>query len=165
MTCGILCCYYSPPFFGGRKLLNLVFLRGAMKKLHPGRFTWNLQITHLERKMIWTKPPGNYVQMFNLQGCKSLGFEIFTPKPTNLLHRRSHPSSPRLRCMSARWVWNSFGVKSKSSTGPLGFDVWKTPGEVFRGVRNTVVDGMAWFHARKKDPCYFGNRLLFFRWS
>ena len=28
--------------------------------VHPGRLTWNLQITHLERKMIWTKPPGNY---------------------------------------------------------------------------------------------------------
>ena len=25
--------------------------------VHPGRLTWNLQITHLERKMIWTKPP------------------------------------------------------------------------------------------------------------
>ena len=30
-------------------------------KLHPGRLTWNLLINHLERKMIWTKPPGNYV--------------------------------------------------------------------------------------------------------
>ena len=25
--------------------------------IHPGRLTWNLQITHLERKIIWTKPP------------------------------------------------------------------------------------------------------------
>ena len=25
------------------------------KVIHPGRLTWNLQITHLERKMIWTK--------------------------------------------------------------------------------------------------------------
>ena len=25
--------------------------------VHPGRLTWNLQITHWERKMIWTKPP------------------------------------------------------------------------------------------------------------
>ena len=24
--------------------------------LHPGRLTWNLQITNLERKTIWTKP-------------------------------------------------------------------------------------------------------------
>ena len=26
-------------------------------QIHPGRLTWNLQITHLERKIIWTKPP------------------------------------------------------------------------------------------------------------
>ena len=41
--------------------------------VHPGRLTWNLQITHLDRKMIWTKPPGNYVPAVNLPGCK--GFE------------------------------------------------------------------------------------------
>ena len=34
--------------------------------------TWNLHITHLERKMIGTKPPGNYVPAVHLQGywCK-----------------------------------------------------------------------------------------------
>ena len=31
---------------------------------------WKLQITHLERKMIWTKPPGNYVPAVNLPGCR-----------------------------------------------------------------------------------------------
>ena len=30
-------------------------------RVHLGRLTWNLLINHLERKMIWTKPPGNYV--------------------------------------------------------------------------------------------------------
>ncbi len=37
-------------------------------KLHPGRLTWNLQITHLERKMIFQTS----MLMFhvNLQGCK-----------------------------------------------------------------------------------------------
>ena len=25
--------------------------------IHSGRLIWNLEITHLERKMIWTKPP------------------------------------------------------------------------------------------------------------
>ena len=35
--------------------------------LHPGRLTWNLQITHLERKMIFQ----TFMIMFhvNLQGC------------------------------------------------------------------------------------------------
>ena len=39
--------------------------------LHPGRLTAGspTAITHLERKMIWTKPPGNDVQNVNLQGC------------------------------------------------------------------------------------------------
>ena len=34
-----------------------------VKRLEP------TAITHLERKMIWTKPPGNYVPAVNLQGC------------------------------------------------------------------------------------------------
>ena len=33
---------------------------------------WNLQITNLERKMIWTKPPWNYVAAVHLQGCSFL---------------------------------------------------------------------------------------------
>ena len=28
----------------------------TLKTLHPGRITWNLQITHLERKMIFQTP-------------------------------------------------------------------------------------------------------------
>ena len=42
--------------------------------VHPGRSTWNIQITHLERKMIFQTP----MIMFhvNLQGCRDgvLGF-------------------------------------------------------------------------------------------
>ena len=40
------------------------------KKIHPGRLTWNLQITHLERKMIFQTS----MIMFhvNLQGCKNM---------------------------------------------------------------------------------------------
>ena len=40
----------------------------SQKCLHPGRLTWNIQITHLERKMIFQTP----MIMFhvNLQGCK-----------------------------------------------------------------------------------------------
>ena len=42
--------------------------RGSSLLLHPGRLTWNLQITHLERKMIFQTS----MIMFhvNLQGCK-----------------------------------------------------------------------------------------------
>ncbi len=37
------------------------------KYIHPGRLTWNIQITHLERKMIFQ----TFMIMFhvNLQGC------------------------------------------------------------------------------------------------
>ena len=39
--------------------------------LHPERLTAGspTAITHLERKMILAKPPGNDVQNVNLQGC------------------------------------------------------------------------------------------------
>ena len=40
-------------------------------QLNPGRLRWNLQITHLKRKMIWTKPPW-LCSMINLQGCQLL---------------------------------------------------------------------------------------------
>ena len=45
--------------------------------IHPGRLTWNLQITHLERKMIFQTP----MIMFhvNLPGC------IFTANPGETL--------------------------------------------------------------------------------
>ena len=45
-------------------------------------------ITHLERKMIWTKPPGNYVPAVNLQGCKLPWFLDTCPLP--LFHHRNH---------------------------------------------------------------------------
>ena len=43
--------------------------RWSMPLVHPGRLTWNLQITHLERKMIFRTS----MIMFhvNLQGCTS----------------------------------------------------------------------------------------------
>ena len=39
-----------------------------MSRIHPGRLTWNLQITHLERKLIFQTS----MIMFhvNLPGCK-----------------------------------------------------------------------------------------------
>ena len=48
--------------------------------VHPGRLTWNLQITHLERKMIFQTPmilfhvnlPGCWVSIVHLRfpGCR-----------------------------------------------------------------------------------------------
>ena len=58
--------------------LRVVKLRGCT--VHPGRLTWNLQITHLERKMVWTKPPWGHVPAVNLPGCTetSLGPKSLT---------------------------------------------------------------------------------------
>ena len=68
-------------------LTNLVFLKSQMKLklLHPGRLTWNLQITHLERKMIFQTS----MIMFhvNLQGCTKrlwgYGSVYWTMSPKN----------------------------------------------------------------------------------
>ena len=38
---------------------------------------WNLQIIHLERKMIWTKPPWGHVPAVNLLGCNLRWFMVF----------------------------------------------------------------------------------------
>ena len=57
--------------------------RAITRTLHPGRLTWNLQISHLERKMIWTKPTGNYVPAVNLQGYKWTA-------PAMAFHQRYH---------------------------------------------------------------------------
>ena len=53
---------HIPP--GSKKtLLTTAFRKENPDDLiHPGRFNgWNVQITHFQRNMIWTKPPGNYV--------------------------------------------------------------------------------------------------------
>ena len=52
--------------------------------IHPGKLTWNLQITHFERKMIWTKPPWGHVPAVNLPGCISITWEVH-PKPCTLV--------------------------------------------------------------------------------
>ena len=44
------------------------------KYLHPGRLTWNLQITHLERKMIFQT--SMIMFHFNLQGCRRCRYLI-----------------------------------------------------------------------------------------
>ena len=49
-------------------------------ELHPGRLTWNLQITHLERRMIFQTS----MIMFhvNIQGCKVIfGWDSSTKPP------------------------------------------------------------------------------------
>ena len=62
--------------------------------LHPGRLTWNLQITHLERKMIFQTS----MIMFhvNLQGCKNNLFSQFQRVFfLVVLDTNFHPSSQR----------------------------------------------------------------------
>ena len=65
------------------KLDHFPNFRGENKKifeiwnhqLHPGRLTWNIQITHLEnleRKTIWTKPLWGHVPAVHLPGCRFL---------------------------------------------------------------------------------------------
>ncbi len=60
---------WRAPTFKFEMLILLVDVRNAvnLKNIHPGRLTWNLQITHLERKMIFQTS----MIMFhvNLQGC------------------------------------------------------------------------------------------------
>ena len=64
--------------------------------IHPGRLTWNLQITHLERNMIWTKPPGNYVPAVNLQGCNlDLSISAFS-----LIEKNPSKMNPVANCRS-----------------------------------------------------------------
>ena len=44
--------------------------REKNRHLHPGRLTWNLQITHLERNMIFQTSMINMFQpLINLPGC------------------------------------------------------------------------------------------------
>ena len=54
-------------------LVNLnqcVSTQFVVQQVHPGRLTWNLQITHLERKMIFQT--SMIVFHVNLPGCRSL---------------------------------------------------------------------------------------------
>ena len=47
--------------------LVYLYLHETTPKLHPGRLTWNIQITHLERKMIF--PTSMIMFHGNLLGC------------------------------------------------------------------------------------------------
>ena len=53
----------------GFRGMRFCFFFGGGGFIHPGRLTWNLQITHLERKMIFQTS----MIMFhvNLPGCSS----------------------------------------------------------------------------------------------
>ena len=56
------------------------FWNGWNPVVHPGRLTWNLQISHLERKMIFQTS----MIMFhvNLQGCKHIMLFFYLTVPT-----------------------------------------------------------------------------------
>ena len=52
-----------------RSMGRMVYLAIHEKHIHPGRLTWNLQIPHLERKMIFRT--SIIVFHANLPGCKN----------------------------------------------------------------------------------------------
>ena len=60
--------------------------------IHPGRLTWNLQITHLERKMIFQTP----MIMFhvNLPGCKQLN--NFPEEPVAKMQQCDHAANSQI---------------------------------------------------------------------
>ena len=65
-------------------------------------------ITHLERKMIWTKPPGNYVPAVNLQGC-ILAFLLGGRFPQK--RRYLHKSSWALAGWSLEFWWRAYSIQ------------------------------------------------------
>ena len=80
-------------FVGQKKLVKPsgsggLFFWVLGKVVHPGRWTAGTYSHHpwKERKMIWTKPPGNYVQNVNLQGGRFVG-KHDSPWEDDSLHR------------------------------------------------------------------------------
>ena len=49
-------CSHFPPTWCRYQYTKYKFQGAFMGDLHPRRLTWNLKITHLKRKNIWTKP-------------------------------------------------------------------------------------------------------------
>jgi len=65
------------------------FLTGTfMESIHPGRLTWNLQITHLERKMIFQT--SMIIFHVDLPGCTSLHTEH---QEIELVHQSTLPGT------------------------------------------------------------------------
>ena len=93
-----------PKFRGEGDCFNLI---------HPGRLTWNLQITHLERKMIFQTS----MIMFhvNLQGC------IFTGSWNHRVNITHHP--PRCQVFKAHLPRKSCGRKRCGLFGCPGTEV------------------------------------------
>ena len=57
-------------------------------KIHPGRLTWNLQITHLERKMIFQT--SMLMLQVKVQGCMSFKWPFDHPNGGHLTREKSH---------------------------------------------------------------------------
>ena len=64
------CCFAEDIWKKGNKDITALWFWGFWAYTLEG-LTWNLQITHLERKMIWPKPPWGHVPAVNLEGCSS----------------------------------------------------------------------------------------------
>ena len=80
-----------------------------LQVLHPGRLTWNLPITHLERKMIFQT--SMIMVHVNLPGCYMIDAPMTGRQPSS-----SKPSTCQAvaRC-SAAWVGETWGC-SKGTT-------------------------------------------------
>ena len=63
---------------GKHPLSRLVWFIHNYLDIHPGRLTWNLQITHLERKMIFQT--SMFMVHVNLPGCNDFEKNAFSSK-------------------------------------------------------------------------------------
>ena len=86
----------------GRRNVGLL-TGGKSQQVHPGRLTWNLQNTHLERKMIFQTP----MIMFhvNLPGCNipTIGSPLFFSFIPELFQPLKGPVSSTTTQHSVRW--------------------------------------------------------------
>ena len=73
---------------------TLVFIKSTYTNIHPGRLTWNLQITHLEGKMIFQAS----MIMFhvNLQGCTPNSERFYGGKNDFQLSRSPCPEATKI---------------------------------------------------------------------
>ena len=98
--------FFSPHTCGKIPNLTNLFQMGWTQQqetngtLHPGRLTWNLQISYLERKMILQTS----MIMFhvNLQGCIFWEFWLVLRAPTPNPNRSFNSHGPRRWCFCCR---------------------------------------------------------------
>ena len=95
--------------------------------LHPSEFEfpfWEascfssmliFQITHLERKMIWTKPPWGHVPAVNLPGCNLLVLKVFFKGTNQEPTKKSTTKNARVQELDRAFAWSSWSHCGLSS--------------------------------------------------